>query len=238
MSITVASWNIDQGFSQRAQVFNYLTHVEHLDADVIVLPEAYGQRILAYMTTVERICSIIGYQLVYADYAKQHAEPGGLMVLSRLDNSLVPSEGRHQGMISGTIVDPDTQVPVHLSAVDLTANRAAVIRTHTAVLAKTVRHQPAAIVAGDFEPGVQEFYDQTLAKTRRFSRAGRRLAPQAVASRLSQAGYQNVDPVQSSRRQAQILAAGPNCRPAQFTLVEARGATINRAIRATFETGF
>lgn len=114
MSLTIATHNILNGFSDEAQWPAYVANIARIDADVVTLPEAYGEFETDYLEAALDECRGLGYQAVHCAYqdADSRQDRHGLVVLSRVKADLEVVRCATRNMIAGSLEDPDTQASV------------------------------------------------------------------------------------------------------------------------------
>lgn len=89
MSVKVATWNVRNGLGDHAEYKYAIENIKSLDADVVVLPEAYAEDD-EYSDTMEEskfLLEQIGYTVLAARYkdADGRLDTHGLIVASRLE---------------------------------------------------------------------------------------------------------------------------------------------------------
>lgn len=165
MSLKIASWNIEGRLSAyatrgRGTPDKIIDEIERLDADVVILPEAYDKSI-GVSDVIEKRIEDLRYEHIY-DVEYQQAGPPRmhlavdepyLRVMSRLafDKTEIIRPGNLRNMADVTVTDPDTGKKLRIIGVHLDArSEAARLRQGDGLIELANRSTHEMVMQGDW----------------------------------------------------------------------------------------
>jgi endonuclease/exonuclease/phosphatase family metal-dependent hydrolase len=151
MSLKVATWNTLRGLADEARSNEQLELIKHMDADVALFTEAYGDTEESALAPALDVLSGLGYLLKTATYDDhdERQDRHGYLAISRVSSEFRVMSLFSRSVIAGMIIDPDTFEPIEFVGAHL--DDRAESRRIKAVedLPSIIGRQGPAIFAGD-----------------------------------------------------------------------------------------